>query len=361
MDATKGTWREIFETEIVALSPILKTLGFSLSDEQIHLSGERFLMTRDKLVLSGTKIKNNSRVIIKSALHPNGKAEIRKEKSARDTLAQLSFARDVLLFPAEILFQEKDDWLVYVTEYVEQKKIFTAYPIEEQFFMILRAFEAQEAFHATTFEHVRFAEKTFTIRRADDYINEAQKLVNEIIKHNDNTTRAVCEKALLYLSDGRIIIDRFANHLVHTDFVPHNFRVNGNNLYVLDSAAVEFGNKYEGWARFLNYMVIHNPKLEDLLLTYLQKNRNTEEIQSLHLMRIYKALYLLQYYTRSLEKTVGDLHTLTEIRVRFWRDILETFLAEKRVSEELVTKYIQERNTLRSPEETKRQKEFTIV
>ncbi len=361
MDATKHTWKEIFESELRALYPILETLEFILDEDQPHISGERFLMTRNKLVLSGTEKRSGAKIIIKAAIHPDGKQEIKKEKLARDTLKILPFARDVLLFPREILFKEIHGWLLFLTEYIAQEKVFVEHTTEEQFFLILRAFEAQESFHATTFEHLKGVEKIFPIHHATEYISTFKEFVARASRAQNTHVSDSMSEALELLTTHKTIIDQFGNYLVHTDFVPHNFRVASHALYVLDAAAVEFGNKYEGWARLLNYMVIHNPELEHLLVKYLKTNRSSSDMLSLKLMRMYKIGFLIDYYLRSIEKTQGDLRKLTERRIEFWNNILQLIVRDLEIPVAIIEEYKNERDSLRSNEEKERQKEFAIA
>ncbi len=362
MDATKQTgWRELYRKELVSLTPIIEKLGFTLDEEQPHISGERFLMTRNKLVLSGTNA-HGQKVIIKAADHPDGHKEIKREKDARDTLASVSFASDVLTFPREHYFGEIGKHLFLVTEYISQEKVFVEHTLEEQFFMAIRAFEAQESFHATTFEHLKKVGSVFPIHYSQDYIDSFKEFITGVTKiEPDSVIEAVMQQAEEFLLSHKITLDKYANHLVHTDFVPHNFRVHNRKLYMLDAAAVEFGNKYEGWARFLNYMVIHNPDLESLLSDYIANNRDKEEALSLRLMRVYKVGYLIEYYARSLPKTEGDLHELTRKRMVFWHRVLESLLEDKKVPRDIIDEYKGKRDSLRSEEEKKRQKEFAVA
>jgi hypothetical protein len=362
MSATETkTWKELYGTELKELEKTLEKLGFTLDDEQPHLSGERFLMTRNKLVLSGTN-KAGQRVIIKAAEHPDGKAEIQREKDARDLLASLAFSKDALLFPKELYTGTHDGRLYFVTEYIPQEKVFVSYGLEEQFFMALRAFETQEAFHATTFEHLKKVDKIFPVHYAKDYFESFNSFVKTIENiEPDSVLLEILSTTKDFLVANKQLIDQYSNHLVHTDLVPHNFRVHNNKLYTLDAAAVEFGNKYEGWARFLNYMVIHNPELEVLLSQYLQKNRGERDFLDLRLMRAFKISYLIEYYVRSLPKTEGDLHDLTRKRINFWHRVLEAILDNVSIPKELVEDYKNKRDILRSDEEKKRQKEFAVA
>ncbi len=362
MDATKKHWRDIFKDDLIEITPLVERLGFSLDDSQTHLSGERFLMTRNKLVLSGKKLSDDTPVIIKVAKHPEGRKEIEKEKRARDTLLSVAFSKESLLFPTEILYQHHKEWVLLVTEYIPQKKVFVEHTLEDQFFMALRSFETQEAFHATTFEHLKYLKDVFPIRYARDYLSAYNSLLSSLKDSGaDSEIIKTVDKGYALLGDNKRIIDEFCNHLIHTDFVPHNFRIREKSILILDCAAIEFGNKYEGWARFLNYMVIHNNSLNLLLLQYLKDNRTDSDLFNLTLMRIYKIVYLLDYYHRSLQKTSGDLHTLTKIRIEFWHTILVSLLENTEIHESFIEEYRQKRNSLRSPEEQERQKEFALA
>jgi len=339
---------------------ILTGHSFSLNGRQLYISGERFLMAKNKLVLAGTSSDGALKVVIKISNVENGRKEIRDEKNIRDLLESLSFANKTISFPKEIFFSDNDTTTVWVTEFIEQEKIFVAYPIEEQFFMALRAFEAQEAFHATTFEHTRKIAPTFEIFDQQKYLEIfstfVETLKNEYGNREATRTLARAEK---FFAEHIKTLERYGRFLTHTDFVPHNFRIKNKEVYMLDCSAVHFGNKYEGWARFLNYMYIHNPALERLLTEYLRTNRGEEEYLSLRLMRIYKSGHLLSYYARSLKDTVGDLHKLTELRLNLWNYILKCLLDDVTPKEKLTTTYRTERNALRSPEEKERQKDFS--
>jgi hypothetical protein len=163
------------------------------------------------------------------------------------------------------------------------------------------------------------------------------------------------------LKDHRVVLERYSNFLTHTDFVPHNMRVHNRAIYLLDQTAIEFANKYEGWARFLNYMIVHNPELERLLSEYVRKMRGADEYLDLRLMRAYKAGFLLHFYQQSLRKTEGKLKELTEERIALWSHILDALIAGKDIPREVVEIYIKKRNDLRSEDEKQRQREFAVA
>jgi predicted solute-binding protein len=129
----------------------------------------------------------------------------------------------------------------------------------------------------------------------------------------------------------------------------------------LDYSAFHFGNKYEEWARLLNYMVIHNPALERRLKKHIVNMRGETDYLDLRLMRIYKIGFLLAFYAQSLDKTSSDLHALTKRRIKFWHEVLQSVIDDKNLDEGILEDYLKNRDHLRSPEEKRRQKEFTLV
>ena len=355
-------WKKNVGLEIQKISIIIRNLGFSLDQNQPHTNGERFLMTKDKLVLVGKRASDDLRVIIKASNHKGGEQEIGSEKRARDLLQTLSFTQENILFPREIFFGNQNDYLFWIIEFIEQKKVFVEHSVEEQFFLILRAFESQEAFHATTFEHIRQVTSVFPVFYVQEYLKEFQNFKATIsTNYLDEEIKRTLEVASNILHKHKKEIDMFCGYLIHTDFVPHNFRVKDNDVYMLDCSAILFGNKYEGWARFLNYMIIHNPSLEQILIKYIKDNRDVADYTNLRMMRIYKIGFLLQYYTIALGKTSGDLRKLTEERINFWHENLKAILRDKQIDQKIISDYKKERDILRSEEEKKRQKEFAVA
>jgi hypothetical protein len=348
--------------ELEKVGELLKPVGFELEPEQPHISGERFLMMKEKLVLVGKRIHDSKKVIIKVSNEESGKKEIDSEKRTYDFLKKVAFTTEHILLPTPIYYNQlPENYLVLVTEFIPQEKVFVNHSLEEQFFLILRAFEEQESFHATTFEHMRKIREVFPVSTTEEYFQKFNEFIRIIQKNpqNEHLNVALCD-ALNILEDYRSSIDTFSNHLTHTDFVPHNFRVHNRKIYMLDLTAVHFGNKYEGWARFLNYMIIHNPPLEKALSDYVRKNRGETDYLNLRLMRIYKIGFLLKYYAESLEKTSGDLKQLTLERINFWHEILKYILEDTEIPHNFVEEYKSKRDTLRSEEEKKRQKEFAV-
>lgn len=357
---SEAQWKEYVADQLSKISALVKPLGFELDAHQPHISGERYLMTRNKLVLAATRISDGKAVIIKASNHPDGQKEISTEKTARDTLMSIDFASEYILFPAEIYFGTVGGYMIWVAEYIPQDKVFVDHSTEEQFFLILRAFEAQESFHATTFEHLKTIQKNFTVFGPEKYV-ESFKAFPEKIRAALAEIKADSQPlvdALELLQSNSTALKAYANYLTHTDFVPHNFRVQNHALYMLDCSAVHFGNKYEGWARFLNYMLIHNPKLEQVLSAYIRANRGASEYLDLRLMRVYKIGYLLNYYATALDKTSGDLRELTKLRLKFWLEMLKAVVNDAQLDPKISEEYRAGRDGLRSQEEKERQQEF---
>ena len=352
--------------ELNTIAGLLKSLGFPLEERQPYMSGERYLMTGGKLVLAGRQDAGGIKVVIKASRDQNGKKEIDAEKRARDLMRSLSFADKKILLPDELYYGTSGDYVFLVTRFIPQEKVFVAHTIDEQFFIALSAFEAQESFHAATYEHLRAVKNVFPVLSAVEYIRDFARLKDSLLRlYPDEKLQATLEQTVAFLAEHRIMIDRYTSYLTHTDFVPHNFRIAEHTLYMLDCvpnyATVHFGNKYEGWARFLNYMLIHSPELERLFVEYVRRSRGEDEYLSLRLMRAYKIVFLLEYYARALQKTTGDLHALTLARLAYWREALSAILKDRPLQKEITQKYIATRNALRSEEEKERQQEFAIA
>jgi len=353
-------------TALEEITKIIEPIGYVLENDQPHLSGERFLMSKNKYVLVARRKMDDKRVIFKASKTQDGKTDITNEKKARDLLKSINFANKRVLLPVEVYYSETQDYTIWATEYIEQEKVFVAHSIEEQFFLILGAFEEQEAFHATTFEHLKTVKQIFPILQGQDYFKEFDKFVYTL-KSNKVSDEIVetLSKSAKFLRDNKNTIDKHSNYLTHTDFVPHNFRVKDHQIYMLDCSpeyrTVHFGNKYEGWARFLNYMVIHNPELEKVLSEYVKKNRGEEEYLNLRLMRIYKLGFLLDYYAKSVSQTEGDLRELTLERISFWHEVLKFILNDQEIPSNFIDDYKNKRDNLRSEEEKKRQREFAVA
>lgn len=353
---TQQEWKARCDMEIAIVSPILNNLGFSLDPVQPHTQGERYLMqavtTRSgqKLILLGKDTATGARVVIKVASSKDGMQELEHERICRKVLKDIGFSYQKFLSPEELLFVHKGPYLISIQAFIEQERPFLDRSIEEQFSLALQAFKAQESAHAATYEHARLVRRTFGSIDAAGYLRTFEGF-RKCARSQD----ALLAEAAQQLANERHTIEQYCGFLTHTDFVPHNFRVVGNAIYLLDHSSLRFGNKYEGWARFLNFMTLHNRPLEAAFLAYVRENRTPEEYRALRLMRLYRLGEILCYYTRTLEKSEGDLRTLNEARIGFWSDVLKATLKDERVSDQVVEAYIHVRDSLRSSEEKQRQ------
>jgi hypothetical protein len=342
------------ETDFATLTHILNDLGFTLDPNQIHIKGERAVISTNKLVLLGHHAHDNKRVVIKASNNPDGIAEIRREQTCRELLPQIKFAYQTFASPSELLYIERQGYLIMVTEFIEQDLPFLDRSFEEQFDLSLRAFKAQESAHATTRSHGKEVRNSYGFMSTHDYINAVQTYRNDVSKLAPNYTH-LYDMAIEKLNANISVIELYQNFLTHSDFVPHNIRVKDGVLYLLDHSSIRFGNKYDGWARFLNFMVLYNRDLERALIQYVSDNRTPEEMQSLCLMRIYRYSELTWYYAKQLEKTKGALNQLSQARIAFWAEALSLALENKDVPESRVEEYRVVRDSLRSQEEKDRQ------
>jgi hypothetical protein len=337
---------------------IADTLGVTLDKTQLNIGGERSLMSPHKEVLIGTDRNTNLRVVLKCSHNALGAQEIRAEHTIRQALANMPFAQEEINMPGELFFGTLGSTTVSITEFIHQEKVFTQYSLQEQFFMGLHALESQESFHATTAEHNMSIRNIFTAHTPDFYIRTYQQMRDTTIRVFPTAKEALM-KAETILSDHKILLGVYDGYLMHTDFVPHNFRIHARRLYLLDCVSFRVGNKYESWARFINFMEIHSPELVPLLVGYVRSDRGPQEALVLKMMRIYKIAFLLDYYARALQQTEGDLHSLTYERLVVWTRILEAVISDTAVDELIRNRYYQKRATLRTETERERQKQFT--
>lgn len=351
------SWEQFCTKELNIVRPVLARLGFALDEIQPHLGGERAVISGKKLVLLGKRLANQTRVVIKVSSHPEGKQEMNHERACRSVLDRIQFAYAVFVTPEQLLWHEEQGCLITITPFLEQDCAFLERPLKEQFFFALKAFETQESAHATTFEHVRMIRGTFGLYDTNAYLRrftEFKEMIQSVLTENQTVTQIFIE-AETRLQTHRHRLEQYNGFLTHTDFVPHNFRIVGHDIYLLDHSAIRFGNKYDGWARFLNFMLLYHPELEQALLTYVQQNRATSEYEDLQLLRIYRLGELIWYYANRLHRTIGNLHRLDEARIAFWTDVLQAQLANTSVSSARILTYQNLRDTLRTDEEKKRQ------
>jgi len=355
-------WEKYRETEIQKLGPLLLALGYTLDPEQPHTKGERYLMqavtteSGQKLVLLGTRTKDNLRAVIKVSSDKKGMQELQHERVCREVLKDIRFAYNIFHTPDELFFGKKNGYLISIQVFIPQERPFLERPLTEQFSLALAAFKAQEGAHATTYGHERIVGKTFGTMRIEDYIRQFEQFKINISRSKPGlVSEELLTHAERFLKENRLIIEQYSGFLTHTDFVPHNIRIQDSTIYLLDYSSLRFGNKYEGWARFLNFMVLHNPPLAEALNEYIRLNRTPEEVLALKLMRVYRLGEIIWYYTNTLDKCTGDLCALNTERVQFWTTTLEHVLADKPMPSEIIEQYQNKRDNLRSEDEKKRQ------
>lgn len=354
-------WQHYCQKELATVRPILEKHGFQLDQVQPHIAGERFLMqalttsSGRKLILLGAKKADSTRVVIKATSDKNGKQEIAHERTCRQALHAINFAYDVFHSPKEVLHLEEGGMTVSIQEFIEQEKPFLDRPQPEQFSLALRAFKAQEGVRATTKGHFSSIHNIFAHYQTDDYLKNFAAFIEQTGTNVPTRTTELLQAAYDRLKSEQKSIAQYGDFLTHTDFVPHNLRIRGKAIFLLDFSALRFGNKHEGWARFLNFMALHNPELEQAFLKYFRENRAPEELASLELMRLYRLGEIICYYYGTLENSTGDLLKLNTTRIDFWTDVLEAMLQNRTINDEQRQTYVHTRDSLRSAEEKKRQ------
>ncbi len=335
--------------ELAKVTPILEGMGYTLDALQPHIAGERALTGPigggHKLLLLGHDAEG-TRVVIKISTDKKAIAEMQHERVCRDLLEKIRFATEVFHSPRELAVEKRDGYTVLVTEFIEQDMAFLERPLAEQFALALKAFKAQEGAHATTYEHARAIVNTFGEMRAADYIEKLREYARET---------SGLEPAVAFAEENKDTLEQYCGFLTHWDFTPQNIRVHGGTLYLLDHSSLRFGNKYEGWARFINFMELYNPPLAHTLVQYVADNRAPEESSALKCMRVYRLAELVRYYSGWLPRTTENLHQLAQARITFWKNILQAVLDDKEVSPVLVEEYKKTRDSLRSEEEKQRQ------
>lgn len=359
---TEHDWNTYKERELTLLTPILHTHGYSLDSIQPHTTGERFLMqavtttSGRKLILLGTGM-GGKRVVIKATRDGAGIRELAHEELCRNVLGTIDFAKDIFRTPQCIEHINAGGFVIIVTEFITQEKTFLERPTAEQFDIALSAFKGQEGAHATTFKHRTLIKDTFGIREGEQYLtnfDSFQKNCVSALPH-DHELHTLLTTAYRELLDHKETIEQYCGFLTHTDFVPHNIRIHDGTLFLLDHSSLTFGNKYEGWARFLNFMTLYNPPLERAFVKYVKDNRTPEESQSLRLMRIYRLGEIIWYYVHTLALCTGNLLTLNTERVHFWSTVLAHILKDEAIPADEIQNYKTRRDALRSKDEKERQ------
>ena len=359
---SKTAWDAYCASELLALKPILAKHGIALDEEQRHMQGERYLMqavtttSGKKLILTGTR-GDGTRVIIKATRDQGGVREIQHERMCREILKKIDFAGSIFHTPEELFFITENGFTCTIQKFIDQSQTFLERTLEEQCTFALHAFKAQESAHATTAKHRTLIKRMYGIRTAKVYLHTFQTFIANIgIAQPKNALLGrLLDEALDTLRQNKGTIEQYSGFLTHTDFVPHNIRIHGDTIYLLDHSSLTFGNKYEGWARFLNFMTLYNPALEEALINYVKDNRTPEESVALRMMRIYRLGEIIWYYIQTLEKSTGNLYRLNSARITFWSTVLGHILRSERVPSHVLTDYKNTRDVLRSDDEKKRQ------
>ena len=357
------TWEAYRDAELEVTRPLLRELDYELDEKQPHIAGERYLMqavtttSGKKLILLGRKIEDGTRAVIKITSDPAGKRELSHERACRLLLPSIRFAYRIFHSPKELFFGTSAGRLIAIQAFIEQESTFLARPLKEQFVLALEAFKAQEGAHATTYGHERLIGKTFGTMHADTYLRQFAKFRENISRTVPTLVPAeLLDEAMQALHTHMEIIEQYCGFLTHTDFVPHNIRVRDGKIYLLDHSSLRFGNKYEGWARFVNFMTLYNPPLAGALVEYVRLNRTPEELLLLRLMRVYRLGEIIWYYANTLNKCSGELYALNTERVKFWTRVLEAVCRDEPVPQSITDAFTRKRDALRSADEKMRQK-----
>ena len=364
MTDLKKNWSDYVAQERERIASLLARQNITLDVEQPQTIGERYL-TRPvgsgrKVVFFGSQ-KGGARVVVKTSSEDRGKDELLHETRVHAMLRRIRFAYEAFALPEILYFDARQG--VLVTEYIDQAMPFLDRPLREQFRIALDAFKAQERAQPTTAEHWIELERLMgehahfikpgEYRKIAAY---AQDLVALLPYESELSARidTALDKVIELIETNREALERYDGFLTHWDFTPQNFRICGNKLYLLDLTSMRFGNKYEGWARFINFMELYNPILATALMDYVRLNR-PEEVLVLRIMRAYRLIELLRYYATWLSKTTGDTRALAEARIAFWCEVLDAVLNDKEVPTPTVEHYKQLRDSLRSADEKRRQ------
>lgn len=353
----KQTWEAFVAKEIETLTPLVNRLGYELSAEQPHVSGERYLMSGQKVVLVGHDTETRAPVIIKSSKEPGAIREIEAERSAKRTLSKLPFTYQPLLAPDELSYENRNGRVTVIIEFIAQPEPFLSLPLREQFDLVIGAFDMLASAHAATDRHIKHIRNIFGRWGATDYQWSLEAFLTALVGCETFapslavTLRSVRTELTKNAED----IERYCGFLTHDDFALHNFRFRDGMVYLIDQSSLRFGNKHESWARLLNYLILYNRELERAILRHVELNLSPEEARSLRLMRMYKLIELLTYHCHAARTSSGNDQTLSQARVAFWTDVLTNILEKDDVPDERVDEYKNIRDELRSPEEKARQ------
>lgn len=355
----QSQWHSYCTEELAQARKSLAALGYTLLSDQPHIQGERYLMqaltttSGRKLILLGEN-REGARVVIKVTSDPAGKRELTHDRRCRLMLRTIRFSYSPFHSPEELFFGEMGGQLISIQRFIEQERPFIERTLKQQFALALKGFKIQEAAHAATYEQAKQVSRTFGSIDAAGYLETFSGFLAQAQAEHHSCV-PLLENAGEVLSANTLRIEQYTGFLTHTDFVPHNFRVLGEDIYLLDHASLRFGNKYEGWARFLNFMSLYNPELDRALVSYVQLNRAKEEVETLRLMRIFRLGEIITYYLKAASRSSGDLELLNRARIDLWSHMLEVRLEDREPDPLVLLHYKETRDRLRSEEEKRRQ------
>lgn len=351
---------------IDSVAPILAKAGFKLDSEnnQVHIGDERALISRDKLVLKGWRTSDARRVIIKVGASPAGMREIERERACRRGLAEInrSFQSTIFFYPDELGFLQEEGLCISIIEYVDQGMRFLDRSREEKLNLSLSALHAQERVTVDAVTTLVGIVYRFGTVGADGYLSEFEARLGDALMYfpQNRMLRSNLERAITFFRERLGHVRDHLGFLVHADFVPNNFRVIGSRIYYLDLGAFRFGNRYESWARYLNWLMVWDYRLEAALFGHFSENRGPEHYACLSAMRAFKIGFLIQVYSKHLPEVQHDarLHALQSGRVNFWTSALIALIRGDHVPERTAEEFAQFQESLRSERERRRQKEL---
>ncbi len=357
-ELTKEEWNKLVSNYLHELNTLAHNLklNLKLDQDQPNIKGERFLMSGKKVVLIGEL--DNKRSVIKYSDDASGIAEMISERENKKKFLDLDFIKSKFFFPQELYWHNNGSQALLISEYIDQGVSFITLPNAKQFKLIINLLESLEGVYIITTSHLKQINKFKDIKSVDTYLKEYDSWQGTVKKLRSDdkeliTLLATCRAKLIDNYDN---IKITSNYLTHTDLVPHNFRIRGDDIYFLDHTSLTFGNKYEAWARMINFMSIYNRELEHNLIEYIRRNRKAGEYEAFKAIRYYKLLQLIEYNSKSYEKSGGDLRSLCNSRIKLFKRILIATLNDSQLSEEDHAEFHQDLKKYRTKDEIERQK-----
>lgn len=354
-------WDEKIKSELPIIRELLSTIGVTLDEIQPNLIGEKFLMKTDKFVLNGVYAPEKARVIVKISNHKAGIKELEADRHIAQVVDKLSFSTEKIKTAKEYFYGDLGGYRVMVQEFLDQPEALIKLKLEDQYYISMRGFSVLESFYLAAKSHYKEVKSHFPILTGKDYLKTFSKYLKSVHKIlNDPSVDSKLDDAYSLFKKHLKLIDKYSTYLVHEDFVPHNFRIYNNILYFIDHEALRFGNKYESWARYVNWMLVQNPPMEEKLVQHVQKI-GPEDYLNLRMMRLLKCAQLITYYAETLAKTSGDTYTLNLRRFNLWLEVLVALTNDRKLHSSFIEEYKQARDVLRTDDEKQRQKLLKIT